>query len=194
MSAPAPSGHAALLIGGPADLRGEIDRRLRRDFGVFVAHHWEAGKTRAHVNANAIPADVERVIVLYEISGHDAHDKAKTLAKDRGIPLALISRKWSIARQQLVAAGFQPLPAAPATGDAEDLTEVASEEHMTKLTPESQPALPLPQDVLEALKILRETMRENSVTKLWVEFKTGTSGPLSVSFEVMRPVAGAVEV
>ncbi len=181
----------ALLVGGPADLAREIARRLMRDFGVELVGHWEAGKSRSYVNG-VLPFDADSVVMLYEIMGHDAHDKAATLAREAGVPCARISRKWSVARQQLEVAGFVPstAPAAGAPGDA----QAAQEDDMVAVLQERQHAEQLPADVIEALKMLREAMRDHGVVKLWLEFKGGTDGPLSVSFEVLRPVSGVVEV
>lgn len=193
--------HKALLVGGPADLAREIAQKLRRDFGVELVGHWEAGRSRSYVNG-VLPHDADSVVILYEIMGHDAHDKAAALARAVGVPCARISRKWSTARQQLINAGFAAVsanPSVPTVGATGNQPKTAEEPAMAipagtsglrEMTHEQ-----LSQDVIAALKMLREAMRDHGVAKLWVEFRNGrVDEPLVVSFEVLRPVSGVVEV
>ena len=93
-----------MVVGGPTNLvRGPLTKKLG-EFGIEVGWHVSRydGDTTSFVG---IPAACDGVVVLTDMANHPLFQKVRAAAKDAGVPIGCIPRKWSIAEGLLRAQG-----------------------------------------------------------------------------------------
>lgn len=98
----------AVLVGGPDDIYRELRAKLAYTCNIDVAHHRNWDKKAISFN---LPAKVELVIVLNDMTSHAAFWMAKKIAKKRGCPLVVTQRKWAHMSQALAREGYPELKA-----------------------------------------------------------------------------------
>ena len=95
----------AMIAGGPADFARELRDRLGEKVGVLAKYHldWEKSQTWLR----PIPADVDMVIFLQDMAGHQNFYTIRESAKKAGVRFICTSRKWSHMYQCLFRAGIK---------------------------------------------------------------------------------------
>lgn len=103
--------YVVLLAGGPADIGRELRDRLMKSRNLLIKYHWEYDKE--HQWSRAIPADVDFVIMLKDMMGHQKYEKAKAACKRAGVRWILTTRKQASMSQALLSYGIRKSPPLP---------------------------------------------------------------------------------
>jgi hypothetical protein len=170
-----------LAMGDANKITSRIQERLERQFGLEVVT-WNAIKDKP-------PADAgDFVLDLFQSMNHCGTNSAHDLAMRRHIPWLPIQLKWSHTRQRMIEAGFIPLTAA----DGEEDTTMSDVTPAAPAVPVNGVSVELPTEVREWILMGKDILAKNGVSKLWIEREREDGGQLAISFEILRPVAGAV--
>lgn len=95
------------VAGGAHSFVHGIFQKNLKDAGMQIVGHAPT-ECRSYTG---IPVGTEGLIVIKDMINHALSDKTVADAKSRGIPHALVERKWSKARSVLVKTGFIQIPA-----------------------------------------------------------------------------------
>ena len=93
----------ALVVGGEHSFVRDVLGPRLSGVGIELGAIWDWDHKRA---IQSIPSGCDCVIVIKDMTSHVQRDVARTLAKRGGLPFAEIPRKWAIALQDLIRAGF----------------------------------------------------------------------------------------
>lgn len=95
------------VAGGAHSFVHGIFQKNLNDAGMQIIGH-ASTECRSYTG---IPVGAEGLIVIKDMINHALSDKTVADAKSRGLPHALVERKWSKARSVLVKTGFIQIPA-----------------------------------------------------------------------------------
>ena len=90
-----------LVVGGEAAFVNGTLRENLATHGLDFTYHWEWKKA-----AGSLPDDTEVIYILTDMAGHYLNDAAKDGAAKRSLPVIMGVRKYAIAKQRLINAGF----------------------------------------------------------------------------------------
>ena len=90
-----------LVVGGESAFVNGTLRENLATHGLDLAYHWEWRKA-----AGSLPDDTEVIYILTDMAGHYLNDAAKDGAAKRDLPVIMGVRKYAIAKQRLINAGF----------------------------------------------------------------------------------------
>jgi hypothetical protein len=92
---------AVMVVGGEPSLIQHTYKKKLAVSGVDV--HWHVDRVR---QVDTLPPDCQGVIIIKDMCTHGLRDSAVSLAKERGVPFANVSRKFSKAEPILRSVGI----------------------------------------------------------------------------------------
>lgn len=93
----------ALIVGGERTfIKNVLSPRLAKE-GIVVEAIWDWDKSKP---IQSIPSGCNSVIVVKDMTNHGQRDAVRLLARRGGLPFAEIPRKWAVAYNDLIKAGF----------------------------------------------------------------------------------------
>ena len=93
----------ALIVGGERTfIKNVLGPRLEKE-GITIGSIWDWDKSKP---IQSIPSGCDSVIVVKDMTNHGQRDAVRLLARRGGLPFAEIPRKWAVAYNDLVKAGF----------------------------------------------------------------------------------------
>jgi hypothetical protein len=95
----------AVLVGGPEDIRRDVEKHLR-NLNIEVIDHWPYKRKMSN---RIVPRAANLMLCLVDMLGHKDSDIARRAAKAAGVPYVFGTRKWS-STEPLVRAALSRIP------------------------------------------------------------------------------------